>query len=121
VLQTKRLSRYAFSGFLILAGFFLATGIVNFSPTEVWFPWLLTLTGVLILSIPDQSRAQAGVATTVLGIYLLLRHYDLISVPALGYILGGFLMLVGVVNIMRNSKGGEVPLKKTFSKSSKEH
>ncbi len=119
-LQTKRTARYVFSGILILAGFLIVTGIISLSPTEAWFPWILTLTGVLILSVPAESRTQAGVVTTALGVYLLLRHYDLISVPALGYLLGGFLLLVGVVNIVRNSKGGEVPLKKTFSKSTKE-
>lgn len=111
--EAKRTVRYIYSIVLALLGIAIFFGWISLSPNEAWFPWILTVFGLTIIFLPDESRKQVGATVTGLGFYLLLRKYDLLTLPVLQYFLGGFLIAVGVVNIIRNSKGGESEQKQT--------
>ncbi len=103
----------------ILVGVCIVIGVFDISPDNAWFPWLILLTGIFILSAPNAASRRGGIVVAGLGIYGILRAMDIVSVPWLRAIIGGFLILVGLINIIRNSIGGEIPIRQTFSKQSK--
>lgn len=111
--KTKRTANYILSTVLILLGVIIFLGWISLSPNEEWFPWVLTIFGLVIIFLPDESRKQTGAIVTGLGFYLLLREYNLLNLPVLQYVLGGFLVVVGTVNIIRDSRGGESNQKQT--------
>ena len=112
---SQRLVRQIFAVLLIFVGVCLLFGIISFAPTEVWFPLLMVLIGILVLSTPADMAQPGGVILLVLGLYFFLRATDMISVPVLRYVFGTVILVVGVAILMRNSKGGDVPITKTFS------
>lgn len=103
--------RLVFDAVLILLGVCLLLGIFDLSVQNPWLPWILAITGVFLVSIPG-VRLAGGVVTLV-GVYLILRYLDFVSVPVLRYALGGLLILLGVVNLVRGAGGGGPPTNKT--------
>ena len=97
------------SAALIVAGLLIAFGIITLPGTSFWLPWILALTGVLFSSIPLASARLLGAIMAAIGIYLILKNAGAISLPILRYALGGVLVLIGVVSLVRDAKGGDEP------------
>ena len=93
---------------LILLGLLVALGILTLPPLDFWLAVILTVAGIAIVSVPNVFTRFIGFIVLLVGFYLVLRSLDVISIPYLQYGLGGLLILVGAVNLVRGAKGGSV-------------
>ncbi|GEM_PF-1939990 len=95
-------------------GVALLFGFLDYSTDNFWAPWLFTLAGVVLASFPGRYAKVAGMIVILVGVYMLLRYYDVITAPILRYGVGLLLILFGVVNLVRGPTGGDGPQNKTI-------
>jgi hypothetical protein len=109
------LIRTMFYALLTVLGIYLLEGVINFAPAPIWLPFSL----IFICIFTDRTVVKskgAGLILVSVCLYLLSHFTDTVAAPWLRYVLGVFFILVSVSNIMRNARGGSVPLNKTLSK-----
>lgn len=101
--QIRRILAFALDALLIILGFCLFTGIINFGPAPLWAPPILILVGVMLLSDGNQGSGnfRTGALLFVIGILMLLRSANIIELPILSVLLGVTLWAVAGFSIWR--------------------
>ncbi len=98
--------RSIFGGLLdvifIWLGSYIFFGYAQLTITQWYLPVLITLTGVF--SLPKAGEKVSILPSVVLilsGLFLIARYFGIINAPILRYGLGGSLMVIGSVNLIR--------------------
>lgn len=102
---------------LVVFGTTVLVGAFDPLNNTIWLPLVTLLAGVFILTPDSHNNTLVGLVLTGVGGFMLLREAGVINTPWLSYLLGGFCVLTGTVNIMRNATGKEVRLFETFAKT----
>ena len=91
---------------------------IGSGPTEspIWLPLVIVLAGVFVLTPKNTNSTIAGLVLIGLGSYMLLREAGIIADPWLRYILAGFCVFTGAINILLIATGKEVGLNRTSKK-----
>jgi len=88
-------------------------GFLDITIDNFWVPWVFAIIGVFVASSSGTGAKVAGLLVALVGVYGLLRYYDLITNPLLRYGIGFSLILFGIVNLVRGPTGGASPKNKT--------
>lgn len=98
---------------LIIIGLLILFGIITLPVVDIWLAVILFFAGVIICASPNPALRITGFIILLAGLYLTLRSADIISVPVMGYLLGGLSILVGSVNLVRGASGGSTTKKQS--------
>jgi len=117
--DTAFILRLVFDCLLIIFGVVIFSGVLKVQETNIWLPILILLVGLFTLSTPaaqnSASSMMIGVLLMGVGLFLILRFMGIIDIAWLRYIISGFIILVGVVNMARNLHGQQRAVDKTFT------
>ena len=102
---------------LIVFGTALLIGAGKTFDSGIWLPLAITLAGIFILSPDASNNTIIAIILIGLGCYLLSRELGIIATPWIRYLLAGFSILTGALNILRNATGKEVALSGTYSRT----
>jgi hypothetical protein len=98
-----------FDMLMVIVGIMLAFNWMQLPSLNLFYSMVLAFAGIIFVAVPVRTVRHASMFAALLGVYLVFRNMGLIDVAYLQYGLAIILIVVGVVNLVRDFYAGKTP------------